>query len=229
MNESVPTNTEPAWEQFAQEDPLWYIDMAHNGDPERFWRKGRESAEHLLDRAEPYLAGEETVIDIGCGVGRLLLPMASHFRHLVGVDIAPTMLERLQANASERGVTVDTYLPDGLWDEHDADLLYSKIVFRHIDERSVIQDYIRRISAALKPSGVAVLDFDTRPETVLYRLRNHAPDALLPRAWQENARGTRRSSQQIRQWFYDCDLRIADERDPESGAHEFILVPGSSL
>jgi len=220
----MPT-AEPIWEQFAQEDPLYYVDMAHTGDTERFWAEGRKSARDLLGRTNPYLAGADTVTEIGCGVGRLLIPMAHHFRRASGVDVAPTMLRLLRENSRAQGVEIDAFLPDEAWDARENDLIYSKIVFRHIAERSVLKTYVARIAAALKPTGVAVLDFDTRPKTIPYRVRNRIPDVLLPRAWRSGARGTRRSSRTLRRWFADCGLDVIEERAPESGAHEFILRP----
>lgn len=219
------TTSEPIWEQFAQEDPLYYVDMAHDGNPERFWAEGRKSAEDLLARAEPHLAGTESVIEIGCGVGRLLIPMTHHFRRASGVDVAPTMLKLLRKHSRAQDLEIGAFLPDEAWDDRENDLIYSKIVFRHIAERSVLKTYVVRIASALKPTGVAVLDFDTRPKTIPYRLRNRVPDLLLLRAWRSGARGTRRSSGTLRRWFADCGLDVVEERAPESGAPEFILRP----
>jgi SAM-dependent methyltransferase len=217
------TTSEPIWEQFAQDDPLYYVDMAHDGNPARFWAEGRSSAQDLLSRADPYLADTDSVTEIGCGVGRLLIPMAQHFRRATGVDVAPTMLELLRKYSQTQDVEIEGFLPEEAWDARKSDLIYSKIVFRHIAERSVLKSYVARIADALAPTGVAVLDFDTRPKTISYRLRNQVPDLLLPRAWRSGARGTRRSSATLRQWFAECGLDVIEERAPESGAHEFIL------
>jgi len=222
------TTSEPIWEQFAQEDPLYYVDMAHDGNPERFWAEGRKSARDLLARAKPHLAGNDAVTEIGCGVGRLLIPMAQHFRRASGVDVAPTMLRLLREYSRAQGVEIHGFLPEDAWDAHLNDLIYSKIVFRHIAERSVLKTYVARIADALQPTGIAVLDFDTRPKTIPYRLRNQMPDLLLPRAWRSGARGTRRSSGTLRRWFSECGLDVIEERAPESGAHEFILRRGGT-
>jgi SAM-dependent methyltransferase len=222
------TTSEPIWEQFAQEDPLYYVDMAHDGTPERFWAEGRASAQDLLSRAEPYLTDAESVTEIGCGVGRLLIPTAQHFRQAAGVDVAPTMLKLLREHSRQEGLEIDGFLPDEAWDARTNDLIYSKIVFRHIADRSILKAYVARIAGALAPTGVAVLDFDTRPKTIPYRLRNQVPDLFLPRTWRRGARGTRRSSDTLRRWFSEYGLDVIEERAPESGAHEFILRPAGA-
>lgn len=213
----------PTWESFAQERPYWYVDMAHDGDMDRFWRCGRESANALLRRVEPYVTEWDTVIEIGCGVGRLLIPMARRFETAVGVDIAPTMLSHLRTNATEQGVAVQTYQSDEAWYRHRANFIYSKIVFRHIADWDVIDRYIRQTRAALRKDGVALFGFDTRPKTLGYRLRRWLPNAVLPHYWQEGARGTRRSPSVLRQAFARHELEIIEEFAPNSGSHDFLL------
>ena len=41
-----------------------------------------------------YPAGNDTALDLSCGVGRLTRAMACHFSHCTGVDVAETMIEQ---------------------------------------------------------------------------------------------------------------------------------------
>ena len=71
-------------------------------------------------------------LDFGCGVGRLVMPLASRFDEAVGVDISPSMIEIARARAQEVGVgkvSFYTTIDDvpGMFD-----FAHSYIVFQHI-------------------------------------------------------------------------------------------------
>lgn len=97
-----------------------------------------------------------TVLEIGCGVGRLLGPMALHFEKVIGLDIAPNML----ALATEylkgtRNITLALIKDDIFPVANDsADYIFSIIVFQHIYYREVIQHYLAEIRRTLRPSGL---------------------------------------------------------------------------
>lgn len=64
----------------------------------------------LLDRLEP----EDTVLDIGAGIGRWSIPMAMVCRKVTALDAKPRMLEILHENATAEGVAnIETIL--GEW------------------------------------------------------------------------------------------------------------------
>jgi cyclopropane fatty-acyl-phospholipid synthase-like methyltransferase len=216
--------SEPVWESFARDAPYWYVDMAHDGDMDRFWWEGRRTARHLLERARPHLQRTRRVVEIGCGVGRVLLPLAEHFDRAVGVDVAPTMRRPARTHAEERDLPVRVVEPSADWDDAGTDLVVSHITFRHIDRWSVIDSYIRRTQATLSPSGVAVFGFDTRPRSVLYRIRNALPDPFLPKAWRRGARGIRHPPDTIRSAMAEANLSIVDEVDRRSANHTFVAV-----
>src|SRR5690348_3922163 len=91
------------WENLAREDAEFYIwtDVAKGDD---FFASGERDAKHILDFAGTNLGEARTALEIGCGVGRITLPMARRFERVVAVDIAPTMLDRLRANGVGRGI-----------------------------------------------------------------------------------------------------------------------------
>ena len=187
------------WEQFARRDPYFHVLSSQASydvdDPaDTFWSSGRADAESLLDFAADHLDGFERVLEIGCGPGRVLLSMAERFDHARGVDVAPTMLDLLDDACSRFDVSnVEGFLPDQPWDvDFPVDFAFSHIVFRHVEEFGVIRDYLRRIRTTLRPTGCAVLEFETRPITATYRVRNALPDLMLPREHRRGMRGIRR-------------------------------------
>jgi SAM-dependent methyltransferase len=224
----VPENR---WETLAQENAEYYIYTAPDVDfttPEGrsfFLRSGREDAEQMLAEAAPYLNGRTRALEIGCGVGRLTIPMAHRFAEVAGVDIAPTMIHKLKANAAEADLdNVRGFLPDEPWDGlGPVDLVYSLIVFQHIESWQAIATYFSRIGACLAPDGVCWVQFDTRRPTLPYRAVGHLPDVLLPRPWRRGVRRIRRSREALGELFASCGLRVAQELRP-GDRHAFLLT-----
>jgi SAM-dependent methyltransferase len=223
--------TDERWERFAQADAEYYVltDIGREPDEEakrEFFASGEAEAERIVTRCRPHLAGRDVAIEIGCGVGRVAIPVSHHFGRVIAVDIAPTMLAKLRENAASAGAHVEAMLADEPWDEPGrADLVYSVLVFQHLAAFEAISAYVRRLARALKPGGIAYLQFDTRPATVSYRARNLLPDVLLPRRWRRGLRRIRRSPADVRRLFADAKLEILTEASPDSAEHVFIVRP----
>lgn len=220
-----------AWEGYARENAEFYI-LTHDVDfdtpdgQDYFFRTGRADVEAILAEAAPFRGPRaETALEIGCGIGRLSLPMAPHFASLRVVDVAPTMLRRVAANAEAAGIYhVAPFPPDGAWDAGaPVDFAYSRWVLQHIADFGVIADYVRRIGRCLDADGTAHLQFDTRPRSLAYRVRNALPDFVLPRTWRRGVRRIRRAPAELRALFADAGLRVVHELRPDTEEHVFIL------
>ncbi|MHC4421921.1 MAG: class I SAM-dependent methyltransferase [Planctomycetota bacterium] len=218
------------WEGFAREDAEFYIlgRSVPDGDCEaadRFFQSGRVTAAWMLEEVGDDLPGRGLALDIGCGVGRLLIPMAEHFSRVIGVDVAPTMLEKLRANCKRLGIgDAEPMLVDEPWDRRgEADLVYSWLVMQHITDVALIESLVRRVAGTLKTGGVALLQFDTRRSSAAYRLRNALPDALLPRMWRRGIRRIRRSPARLAPLFGAAGLHVTREIGPRTEEHVYIL------
>ena len=218
------------WDKFANEDAEYYIlsdktiDYSTEEGQQFFYSSGRELTETLLARAAPYLTSRKAALEIGCGIGRLSLPHARSFEKISAVDVSPTMLEKLKANAVRNGLTnVSGFLPHEKWDDQRYDYVYSFIVFQHISDYGIIRDYIRRISGAMNKGAIAQLQFDTRPAILSYRIRNIIPDFLLPRDQKKAIRRIRRKSEELRGLFAENNLDIITEVGPDDENHTFLL------
>jgi GT2 family glycosyltransferase/SAM-dependent methyltransferase len=217
------------WETFAASDPYWHILTGYRQEEglAEFFASGRAEAEVILSRCDSRLSGRGTVIDIGSGVGRLALAMASAFDSVVAVDISPTMLARLDEHAEALDcANVETVLADGDW-VRPADLVYSRLVFQHIESFEEIEHYARRVSRCLSPGGIAYLHFDTRPLSLSYRVRDLAPESLLPARWRRGMRRIRRGRKDVVALFERSGLELVDEWSPDSEENVFLLAPGA--
>lgn len=95
------------------------------------------------------------VLEIGCGIGRVLIPLAQRTprNHFHGQDISIKMLQRAQAVPSFADISwwLDD-IPSTL------DAVYSMLVFQHLPGEKVAE-YFTRIGKALRPSGLFRFQF----------------------------------------------------------------------
>lgn len=214
------------WESLAREDAEFYIWT----DGADFTASGERDAARILELAAPYLAGRRTVLEIGCGIGRILLPMRRKFDAAIGVDIAPTMLARLESAAADAGLTnVRGMLAGDAWEsEGPIDFAYSHIVLQHIERWDIIADYFSRVRRCLAPDGVFYAHFDTRSRSLAYRMRNRLPEAVLPRTMQRGVRRIRRDAADIRRLAATTGFAMLYEAAAGTADTTFLLGPAAS-
>ena len=134
------------------------IDQIYNTtDMESFESGGKFDFEAL----SPYISTSTTVLDFGCGIGRLAKYVAPACKELWAVDISATMLklaaERMAEYDNVRYVqSRDTGMPDV--PTGSIDLVYSLLVLQHVEREDafLLLEDIRRV---LRPGGRAVLTF----------------------------------------------------------------------
>ncbi|MFQ5646727.1 MAG: SAM-dependent methyltransferase [bacterium] len=213
------------WESFARKAPLWYTCTDFRGDENEYWDSGKKQAERIVSAVKHRSGDADTVVEIGCGLGRILIPMSSYFSKCIGVDISETMLELLNKFAGEKGVRdkIETCLPDRRWYEHKSDFIYSFQVFQHVEDFEVISDYLEKISESLVSGGSAYLQFDTRPQTPIYRTKNKLPDFSLPKQWRKGIKSIRRKSDDIVLLLERYGLSIVKQKNAYTNNHIFIL------
>ena len=127
---------------------------------ESFDAEGFEEAIRLFY----FFDGNSTVVDYGCGVGRVLQYVAQRARHAVGIDISRNYLDRAQGFIKKDNV--EFYEPGQYQEENVADLVYSIMVLQHnnqVHRREIMQ----HVYSLLKTGGTAVVSFP-RYESTYY-------------------------------------------------------------
>jgi cyclopropane fatty-acyl-phospholipid synthase-like methyltransferase len=222
---TVENRMETRWEQLARENAEFYIWT--DGVPgEGFFESGERDARHILEFSSSFVAGRDQALEIGCGVGRMTVAMARAFGRITAVDVAPTMLAKLEENCRTRGIeNVRALLPTERWDlPASVDFAYTRIVLQHIEDWQEIEMYFKRVAASLKGAGGFYVQFDTRPATVLYRVRNAVPDPLLPRTYRRGVRRIRRRPADLHGLAKAVGLRVVAERGLGTADHELVLL-----
>jgi ubiquinone/menaquinone biosynthesis C-methylase UbiE len=156
------------WNERASEDAHYYVAFGRRDqDDEEFFATGADvvrALESELKRVPSARRG----LEIGCGPGRLMRPMARHFEEIHGVDVADEMIRRAQRNLADTpnafprhatGSDLSDFANDSF------DFVYSYAVFQHIPSGDVVFGYLREVVRVLKPGGVAHLQLNGLPKT----------------------------------------------------------------
>jgi len=215
------------WRGFARSDPMYFIvTRAEPWTDEEFFAHGGHLAREVVAWAGDDLR-QNRMLEIGCGVGRVLAHFAPFFERVDGIDIAPEMIARARASGLPDNVHVAVSSGGDLRQCHDdeMDFVFSYLVFQHIPERTVIGSYLSEIRRVLNPDGRAALQFDTRPKTVASRIAAVLPDFMLPRSHRRYIRRYRRSRDEVLTMVQEAGLALEGERDPNTEAHFMLLKP----
>lgn len=168
----MSTSQREAWERYGRENPYYSVLTwsAYRGrtpagaSREAFFRSGEEDAERMMALVRKHLNKPRRfhrLLDFGCGVGRMTLPLAAHAERVVGVDVSAAMCAEGARNRDAVGISnvVFTLPEHGLDPELPPyDLIHSYIVFQHIPVKQGLVT-LERLLDCLKPGGVAVLHF----------------------------------------------------------------------
>jgi SAM-dependent methyltransferase len=154
------------WNDLAQLDPLWAIlsvpAKRHGGwDLNSFFESGRRQIDATIEHGARlgYPVAHESALDFGCGVGRLTRAMAESFAAVVGVDVAPGMIEqarRLNADRPTCSFVLNASDHLGFADDQSFDFVYSDIVLQHVPTEAMIERYVKEFVRVLRPGGLLV-------------------------------------------------------------------------
>lgn len=219
------------WENFARQDAAFFIrtENADQSEDGSFAQSGCHDADLLYLHASPYITKLGSALEIGAGIGRIVLPQAARFAHVTATDISPTMLAKLRQRAVQADLkNITTMQANAAWDAVEAkgfpyDYIYTYACFQHIEDAQIIENYLQRIARALSPNGVFQAHLDTRPQPISYRLRNNLPDWLLTQTHRKNIRRVRRSADWFRTTASRHGLELVHQYLENTADHIFIF------
>ncbi len=181
---------------------------------------------HDVVRAASTLPPRLRALDFGCGVGRLMVPMAAAGFDVDGVDISERMLEFA---ASHPGLERSRFFrssgsdcgaaPDGAYD-----LVYSSLCLQHICSRTVRSELLASFARALTPGGVMVVQMHFYPGHNAWTV----PSPHVP--WSADAFDAKETNSGADVWATPDELALvyADvARHFEDVRFQFVTIPGS--
>lgn len=159
------------WQQMALQNPFFGItSWAEFENPERvdldyFWDIGATHARNLLARVPLGDTSQLSMVEIGCGMGRMTHFFATRFSRVWALDISGEMIRRAGEYWAELG---NVSFVEGSGDDlqpiadADADFVLSFYVLNHVTDPQAVLSYVRETGRVLKPGGWALLHMRVR-------------------------------------------------------------------
>jgi SAM-dependent methyltransferase len=157
------------WDEAAERDAFFYVDdRLRYGDPdlEAFWAEGPKVVARVLDIVGARIEPGDTVVEIGCGVGRLTRALAASAERVVALDISERMIELARRhNAHLDGVEWIVGDGESLAPVADAsaDACFSHVVFQHVPDPRITLGYVREMGRVLRPGGWSAFQVSNDP------------------------------------------------------------------
>lgn len=155
------------WDEKAGENPYWYVSSFvnyDNPDLDAFWASGARIWDELKASTGYAPRPSDTVVEIGCGVGRLTRALAREVGEVEAFDISPAMIDRAREGAPGNvhfhptgGESLEPLAPDS------ADLVLAYLVFQHLPNLAAFSRCLHEMVRIAKPGGTVA--FTTSPRT----------------------------------------------------------------
>jgi ubiquinone/menaquinone biosynthesis C-methylase UbiE len=149
------------WDGMGRRAPLTAILTTRmSWSEEDFFETGMKEVKELIRDIESLGQGfpRGRALDFGCGVGRLTQSLADHYVEVVGVDIAPSMIE-LAEKMNRHGDRCRYFLNERddlrMFGDDQFDLIYSNITLQHMEPRYAFR-YVKEFLRVLSRDGLLV-------------------------------------------------------------------------
>ena len=151
----MPLDMKGDWNRRARQDPRFYIATSAEDSETAFEDSGERDVALFFQGLEHLLTADVTVLDIGCGIGRMDRHVAPRVRKLIGIDVSGEMIAAARQRLAELsnveflegdGWTLEP-IPDAV-----IDLVFSHIVLQHTPHK-VVSSYFSEAYRVLRPGG----------------------------------------------------------------------------
>jgi len=157
-------------------------------DENEFYAWGKKLAAQFLTEAEIEIASDATVVEIGCGVGRMTAYFAEHASNVIALDVSPEMLTLARERLAS-ATNIDFRVPAGSGlsgvPNASSDLVFSYIVLQHIPDPAIALDYLSDAGRVLRSGGSLLAQFNNMepipPGLGIGRRLRSLRDRLLPK------------------------------------------------
>ncbi|HLK63112.1 MAG TPA: methyltransferase domain-containing protein [Bryobacteraceae bacterium] len=145
------------WNARAGEDAYYYVAFGRREQGHDEFFSTAADVLRLLIAELKRLQNHEAALEIGCGPGRLMRPLAPYFGKIHGVDVSEEMVRLANQNlkSTPNAYAHETSGTDlSLFPTEKFDFVYSYAVFQHIPSRDVVFEYLREARRVLRTGGI---------------------------------------------------------------------------
>ena len=151
------------WDERAKENARYYVATGkEQWTDEEFFQSGsiwvddyiRQDLSSICRRLP---AQSMHILEIGCGAGRMTVPLCKMFGRVDAVDVSPAMAAQARVALKDCGnaaVHVNNGMDLSGFPDEQFDFVFSGIVFQHIPRKSIVESYIRESWRVLRPNSI---------------------------------------------------------------------------
>jgi SAM-dependent methyltransferase len=238
---------DPRWEAFAAREPYFAVLTAPKflrarltPDAEReFFESGEMLVDYMFRLIEARLAPDfapTSILEYGCGVGRLAIPLAQRAGRrggrVLAVDRSPVMLGHARREAERRGIdnTVFATSAEFRAEDRSFDFVCCYLVLQRMREDEGLR-VMREVLARLAPGGIAVFSIPYRSTVgpAVSALRWAREQVLFVNSLINLLRGQRRADPFIPSHTYDLSRLVDVIQEQLVGTMNVLLEPQKGL
>ena len=152
-------NDKHLWDKLAKENYRFYIytDLGREITYGQFIASGEADYKKyveddpIIQEKFPDRSGL-SALEIGCGAGRILRPMARDFGRVVGIDVSGEMIAKARDIVDAELLETDgEHIP---LEDNSIDFVFSYLVFQHIKNYVLVENNFKDVARILKPGGL---------------------------------------------------------------------------
>lgn len=150
------------WEKLGKDDPLWAIlswdeKRGNKWDIDEFIETGKSQVDEVVTEIEKLGIDPSTksVLDFGCGVGRVTQNFAKRFKKATGVDISSPMIENARKinKISNCDFVLNQREDLSRFENASVDVIFSVMVLQH-NRPHIARRYIEEFTRIVKQDGI---------------------------------------------------------------------------
>jgi ubiquinone/menaquinone biosynthesis C-methylase UbiE len=147
------------WDVRAKDNARHYVATSREQwSDDDFFHSGTVSVDEIVSKDLEVIckgrpAAEIRVLEIGCGAGRMTLPLSRIFGRVDAVDVSPEMISQAKSALGGRSNVqfhVNNGVDLGMFRKEQFDFALSAIVFQHIPRQAIVENYIRETWRVLR-------------------------------------------------------------------------------
>lgn len=149
------------WDDAARDNAAWYIATGYTSESDEFFESGRREVDAFLALAEVSLGPDHTVVEIGCGAGRMTRRLAELAGTVIATDISAEMLVRAERNVAESSVEFVELSGAGdlPFADASASAVFSYITMQHVPTVVAQLAYVASSLRIVAPGGWVLMQF----------------------------------------------------------------------